>query len=99
MAAQVALGPQLVTIAIGAFTGLRTAAAILATLGTSLSSGAAELTASQLTDLARDPSLHISAKSCTVVGTGPSITVLAEEAGKTADQNLKIDALFLSKLG
>jgi hypothetical protein len=71
---------------------------ILVTLGQCLSvSAASELTASQLTALVRDPSLHISAKSATVVGTGPSVTVLAEEEAKVGDQNLKIDAMFLSK--
>jgi len=72
--------------------------AILAVFAQCLGTKAAsEFTESQLTALVRDPSLHISAKSARVLGTGPSVTVLADEEAKTADQNLKIDAMFLSK--
>jgi hypothetical protein len=55
------------------------------------------LTAPQLSALLKDSNIKISATSTTVVGTGPAVTVVAEEDPKSADQDLKIDAIFLSK--
>lgn len=55
------------------------------------------LSASELGSLLRDPKVKISATSTTVVGTGPAVTVVAEESDKASDQDLKIDAIFLSK--
>lgn len=55
------------------------------------------LSTGDLTDLVRDPSLKVSALSTTVIGTGPSVTVLTEENAQASDENLKIDAIFLSK--
>lgn len=58
---------------------------------------AANLTASQLNAILKDAGVKVSAISTIVMGNGPLVTVLAEEDAKTADQDLKIDALFLSK--
>jgi len=58
---------------------------------------AAALSTSQLNALLKDPGFKVSATSSIVMGTGPIVTVLTEEDAKTADQDLKIDALFLSK--
>jgi hypothetical protein len=58
---------------------------------------AQSLSSAELNAVLKDPSVKISATLTTVVGTGPALTVLAEEAAKTADQDLKIDAIFLTK--
>lgn len=58
---------------------------------------AANLTTAQLNSLLKDPGVKVSATSSIVTGNGPTVTVLTEEDSKTADQDLKIDALFLSK--
>jgi len=58
---------------------------------------AANLTTSQLNSILKDPSVKVSATSNIVMGTGPTVTVLTEEDAKTSEQDLKIDALFLSK--
>lgn len=58
---------------------------------------AANLTASQLNTILKDAGLKVSATSTIVMGSGPVVTILTEEDAKTADQDLKIDALFLSK--
>ena len=58
---------------------------------------ALKLTAGQLSALLKDPSIKVSATSTVVSGTGPAVTVLADEKDKATDQDLKIDAVFLSK--
>jgi hypothetical protein len=58
---------------------------------------AANLTASQLNTILKDAGIKVSATSTIVMGSGPLVTILTEEDAKTADQDLKIDALFLSK--
>ena len=58
---------------------------------------AVALTAPQLTEVVRESNMKISASGITVVGSGPAVTVLAEEDAKSTDQDLKIDAVFISK--
>lgn len=58
---------------------------------------AANLTTSQLNSILKDPSVKVSATNSMVMGTGPVVTVLTEEDAKNSEQDLKIDALFLSK--
>ncbi|MBA3858425.1 MAG: hypothetical protein C0507_16080 [Cyanobacteria bacterium PR.3.49] len=55
------------------------------------------LSNAQLTEFVRDPSNGARALSVSVVGTGPSVTVLAEEKESSTDKDLKIDAVFLAK--
>ena len=55
------------------------------------------LSASQLTAVIRESNAKISAHGITVVGNGPAVTVLAEEDEKASTQDLKIDAIFISK--
>jgi hypothetical protein len=59
---------------------------------------AATLSTSQLNSMLKDPSLKVSASTRMVMGTGPTVTVLAEEEAKNSDQDLKIDALLFSKV-
>jgi hypothetical protein len=69
----------------------------LAGSGVNAESQRSGLTAAQLSALLKDSNIKMSATSTTVVGTGPAVTVLAEEDAMCADQDLKIDAIFLSK--
>lgn len=55
------------------------------------------LSNAQLTTLVRDPSVGSRALSVTVVGSGPLVTVLAEEKEIAQDKDLKIDAMFLAR--
>ncbi|MCC6981171.1 MAG: hypothetical protein IT343_22810 [Candidatus Melainabacteria bacterium] len=55
------------------------------------------LSNAQLTEIIRDPSVGSRALSVSVVGTGPAVTVLAEEKETATDKDLKIDAVFLAK--
>lgn len=59
--------------------------------------GKANLSNAQLTALVRDPSVGSRALSVTVVGSGPLVTVLAEEKEIAQDKDLKIDAMFLAR--
>ncbi len=56
---------------------------------------AAGLSQAQLTVLLKESG--VSASNPRVVGTGPSVTVLADEPTKSSDRNLKIEAIFLAK--
>jgi hypothetical protein len=74
--------------------------AVLATLSQSGPGQAAEgqkLTAAQLTALARSSDSRVTATNVSVIGTGPSVTVLAEKSSTASDRDLKIDAIFLAK--
>ncbi len=53
------------------------------------------LSQAQLTVLLKESG--VSASNPRVVGTGPSVTVLADEPAKPSDRNLKIEAIFLAK--
>jgi len=55
------------------------------------------LTASQLTALVRSSDSRVTATNVSVVGTGPSVTVLAEKSASASDRDLKIDSIFLAK--
>lgn len=77
---------------------------ILSTLVLATSSGIASIAQTaksfsnaQLTEFVRDPSNGARALSVSVVGTGPAVTVLAEEKETATDKDLKIDAVFLAK--
>ncbi len=84
---------------------LTVALASLCTLGSmpclkasaEVASGKSSLSNAQLTALVRDSSVGARALSVTVVGTGPTVTVLAEEKETAIDKDLKIDALFLAR--
>lgn len=56
------------------------------------------MTASQLTALAKSSDSRVTATNITVVGTGPSVTVLAEKSATASDRDLKIDAIFLARV-
>ncbi len=55
------------------------------------------ISAAQFSTIIKDSNLKISATNTTVVGSGPAVTVLADESANSVDQDLKIDAVFLSK--
>jgi len=73
------------------------ALALLCWLNPLPSLGDTALSAEQLTAITRDSSLKLKASHPTVIGAGPSVTVLAEEPAGLSDRDLKIDAIFLSK--
>lgn len=62
-----------------------------------VASGKSNLSNAQLTALVRDSSVGARALSVTVVGSGPTVTVLAEEKETAIDKDLKIDAMFLAR--
>ncbi len=79
----------------------KTTLALLAVLALSIQSAHCEsngkLTASQLTALIKSADSRVTASGLTVIGTGPSVTVLAEKSASASDRDLKIDAIFLAK--
>jgi hypothetical protein len=84
-----------VSVAIGAFIalGISNCQSVFA----QATGGKSNLSNAQLTALVRDPSVGSRALSVTVVGSGPLVTVLAEEREAAQDKDLKIDAMFLSR--
>lgn len=79
----------------------KTTLALLAVLALSIQSAHCEsnvkMTASQLTALIKSADSRVTASGLTVIGTGPSVTILAEKSASASDRDLKIDAIFLAK--
>jgi hypothetical protein len=82
------------SVAIGSFVAF---SACLSPAFAEVASGKSNLSNAQLTALVRDPSVGARAMSVTVVGTGPLVTVLAEEREVAQDKDLKIDSMFLAR--
>lgn len=55
------------------------------------------MTVAQLTALIKSADSRVTASNLTVIGTGPSVTILAEKSATASDRDLKIDAVFLAK--
>lgn len=82
------------SVAIGSFVAF---SACLSPAFAEVASGKSNFSNAQLTALVRDPSVGARAMSVTVVGTGPLVTVLAEEREVAQDKDLKIDSMFLAR--
>lgn len=72
-------------------------AAVSVALIPAMASGAV-LTAADLTTLVKDSPASKNVSDVRVVGSGPSVTVLAQKDSKAEDKDLKIDAVFIAKV-
>src|SRR5579883_1616735 len=56
-----------------------------------------KLSAAELTAVLRSSEIKVKAKNISVIGTGPTVTVLAEQEANGSDRDLKIDAVLMAK--
>jgi hypothetical protein len=76
---------------------LRTGALLLVLSSFLPASSQTTLTAEELTEILNRPNVGAKAKNVQVVGSGPNLTVMAQEEASADERNLKIDAVFLAK--